>query len=416
MNAVPGGSGERVRAVPGPPPARFAALAVPGYRRFVAGQGVSLVGSWTETVAQAVLVLSVTHSGVMLGVVAALRYLPVLLLSPYAGLVVDRHDRRRVLVLVEALSGVLALTLGVVVLTGHEAPWVVPVFALGFGLLSAVENPARMAFVPELVPREALHSAVTLNSVLANVGRALGPLVAATLVGTVGVGWCFVADAASFGVVVLTLLSIDGRGLRREGTVARERGQVRAALRVVRATPDLVAPLAMMAVVGALTYEYEVSLPLLAEHGLRAGTHEYALLTAGFGVGAVLAGIVLVVRPLTGSGRLVVVSVAYAVALAALAASPTRQVADVVVVLVGACSIAFLTTGNSTVQLAAPPGMRGRVTSLWTTAFLGSTPVGALIVGAVGQWFGGRATVVVAACACLAAAALGSVLRRRTRA
>jgi len=391
---------------------RFVALEVPNYRRFISGQGVSLVGSWTETVAQGVLVLNLTGSPFDLGVLAAIRYLPVLLLAPYAGVVVDRHDRRRTLLVTQSSLAVLALAFGIVVLTDHQTLLLAMVVAVAFGVLTAVDNPARMALIPELVGREALHSAVTLNSILANVGRGIGPVVAAALIGSVGIGWCFIANAGSFVLVIVLLLSLRTAGIRSEGRIPRERGQLRSALRVVRSDRQLLGPLAMMTVVGTLTYEYEVSLPVFGEHSLAGGPDEYAWLTAGFGAGSIAAGVFLLFRPQTGLTRMIVITVGYALALAVTAVAPSTLVANVTIVIVGAFSIGFLTTGNSTVQLFAPAGMRGRVTSLWTTAFLGTTPLGAVLVGGVGQAFGGRASVGVASVACLVAVVVGLIVRR----
>jgi len=391
---------------------RFVALEVPNYRRFISGQGVSLVGSWTETVAQGVLVLNLTGSPFDLGVLAAIRYLPVLLLAPYAGVVVDRHDRRRTLLVTQSSLAVLALAFGIVVLTDHQTLLLAMVVAVAFGVLTAVDNPARMALIPELVGREALHSAVTLNSILANVGRGIGPVVAAALIGSVGIGWCFIANAGSFVLVIVLLLSLRTVSIRSEGRIPRERGQLRSALRVVRSDRQLLGPLAMMTVVGTLTYEYEVSLPVFGEHSLAGGPDEYAWLTAGFGAGSIAAGVFLLFRPQTGLTRMIVITVGYALALAVTAVAPSTLVANVTIVIVGAFSIGFLTTGNSTVQLFAPAGMRGRVTSLWTTAFLGTTPLGAVLVGGVGQAFGGRASVGVASVACLVAVVVGLIVRR----
>ncbi|MBF4562535.1 MFS transporter [Microbacterium sp. VKM Ac-2870] len=392
------------------------ALRIPNYRRFIAGQGVSLIGSWTETIAQGVLVLQLTNSPLQLGIVAALRYLPVLLFAPYAGVIVDRHDRRRVLITTQSLLGGLSAVLGIAVVLQIISIEAVYVFALSFGVLTALDNPARMALIPELVDREALRDAITLNSILANVGRGVGPVVAAGLLATVGAAWCFFVNAGSFVFVVVALLLIDRSQMHPEGTVPRRGGQLRAALVVARRTPDILGPLAMMAVVGTLTYEFEVSFPLFAERSLDGGAVEYAWLTAAFGAGAVLAGLILIFWPQTGLRQMVWITVAYAAALALAATAPTSLWANAAVVLVGSASIGFLTTGNATIQLAAPAQMRGRITSLWTMAFTGSTPIGALIIGGVGALWGGRSTVYVAAAACAAAALVGwSILRRQPR-
>ena len=184
-------------------PAMFAALAVPNFRRYVSGQALSLIGTWVETVAQALLVLRLTHSGTILGLTTAARYAPVLLLSPYAGLLVDRYSKRRVLLATQAGLGLVSAALGAAVLTGDVRLWQVVVLAVLFGTLSAADNPARQAFVQEMVGHDLVRDAVTLNTTTVNVARVAGPTIAAVLVGTVGIGWCFVVNAVSFGFVIV---------------------------------------------------------------------------------------------------------------------------------------------------------------------------------------------------------------------
>src|SRR5580692_10064008 len=190
-------------------PGMFAALAVPNFRRYVSGQSLSLIGTWVETVAQALLVLRLTHSGTVLGLTTAARYAPLLLLSPYAGLLVDRYPKRHVLLVTQVGLGLVSAALGVAVLTGSVRLWQVIVLAVLFGLFSAVDNPARQAFVQEVVGHDLIRNAVTLNTTLVNVARVIGPTVAAILASTVGLGWCFVVNAVSFGFVVASLLSLD---------------------------------------------------------------------------------------------------------------------------------------------------------------------------------------------------------------
>jgi MFS family permease len=198
-----------------PAPVRpLAAFAVPNYRRFVIGQAVSLVGSWTETVAQALLVLQLTHSGLWLGLATAARYVPVLVLTPYAGLIVDRADKRTMLLITQAALAGLSLALGALVLLGAIQLWMVFAIAIAFGVLTAFDNPARMAFIPEMVGAGLIRNAVTLNSTFVNVGRAVGPVVAASLVAGVEIGWCFVANAVSFAGVLAALLTLDTSQLR----------------------------------------------------------------------------------------------------------------------------------------------------------------------------------------------------------
>src|SRR5580692_10687358 len=269
----------------------FAALAVPNYRRYLGGQSLSLIGTWVETVAQALLVLRLTHSGTILGLTTAARYAPVLLLSPYAGLLVDRYSKRRVLLATQAGLGLVSAALGAAVLTGDVRLWQVVVLAVLFGTLSAADNPARQAFTQEMVGHDLVRDAVTLNTTTVNVARVIGPTIAAVLVGTVGIGWCFVVNAASFGFVIVSLLSLDTRRLYPVPPVPRGRGQLRAGLRYAASVPAIIRPLLMMALVGTFTFEFEVSLPLLAETTFHGTSTTYSWLIGALGAGAVAGGL-----------------------------------------------------------------------------------------------------------------------------
>jgi MFS family permease len=388
-------------------PTRFAALAVPNFRRYVSGQSLSLIGTWVETVAQALLVLQLTHSGTILGLTTAARYAPVLLLSPYAGLLVDRHSKRRVLLATQAGLGLVSATLGVLVLTGNVRLWQVVVLAVLFGIFSAVDNPARQAFVQEMVGRDLVRDAVTLNTTTVNVARVIGPAIAAVLVGTVGIGWCFVVNAASFGFVIVSLLSLNTRRLYPVPPVPRGRGQLRAGLRYAAGVPAIIRPLLMMALVGTFTFEFEVSLPLLAETTFHGTAATYSWLIGALGAGAVLGGLYAARSARIGVARLVKAAIGYAIAVGLVAVAPTLATAIAACVLVGVASIMFLTTGNATIQLASDPEYRGRVTALWSMALVGSTPIGSPIIGALSDVAGPRYALGLGAAACLAAAVLG---------
>ncbi|MFE4371310.1 MFS transporter [Streptomyces sp. NPDC056835] len=385
----------------------FAALAVPNFRRYVSGQALSLIGTWVETVAQALLVLRLTDSGTALGLTTSARFLPVLLLSPYAGLIVDRYDKRRLLILTQVGLGLVSTVLGVSVLAGTITLWQVVVLALLFGIFSAADNPARQAFVGEVVGPSLLRNAVTLNSTLVNVARVLGPTIAAVLVTTVGIGWCFIANAASFSFVVLSLLSLNTRHLHTGAHAPRAKGQLRAGLRYARNHNSIARPLLMMAVVGTFTFEFEVSLPLLAHDTFHGVETTYNWLIGSLGAGAVAGGLYAARASHTGVPFLVRIACAYAASVVFLALSPTVPVAIVACVCVGAASVIFLTTGNATVQLASSPQYRGRVTALWSTALVGSTPIGSPVIGAVSDAAGPRYSLALGAAACVAAALIG---------
>jgi MFS family permease len=385
----------------------FAALAVPNFRRYVSGQALSLIGTWVETVAQALLVLKLTHSGTILGLTTAARYAPILLLSPYAGLLVDRYPKRRVLLATQIGLGLVSAALGAAVLAGDIRLWQVVVLAVLFGILSAVDNPARQAFVQEVVGRDLVRNAVTLNTTSVNVARVIGPTVAAVLVSTVGIGWCFVVNAASFGFVIVSLLRLDTRRLYPVPPVPRGRGQLRAGLRYAARVPAIIRPLLMMALVGTFTFEFEVSLPLLAETTFHGSSTTYSALIGALGAGAVVGGLYAARSARTGVARLIRASIGYAIAVGLVAVAPTLATAIAACVLVGVASVIFLTTGNATIQLASDPEYRGRVTALWSMALVGTTPIGSPIIGALSDVAGPRSALGLGAAACLAAVIVG---------
>jgi MFS family permease len=228
----------------------FAALAVPNFRRFLAGQAVSLVGTWTEAVAQALLVLRLSHSGAVLGLITAARFAPTLVLSPYGGVLADRYPKRRVLAVTQVGLALVSLALGLLVVANAVRLWEVAVLATLFGVLAAVDNPARLSFVGEMVDRQRLRNAVTLNTTIVNVARAVGPAIAGVLVVTVGIGACFLVNAASFTAVLLALATLDGSQLHPAGPKAPARGWLRDGLRYARRRPEILAPLLMMTLIG----------------------------------------------------------------------------------------------------------------------------------------------------------------------
>jgi MFS family permease len=388
------------------------ALHNPNFRRYFTGQAVSLVGTWMQTVAQSWLVLTLTGSATALGVVVALQTLPVLLLGPYGGVVADRVDKRRLMIGLQTAMGVLALVLGVLTLTGAVRLWMVFALALALGLCNCFENPARQSFVLEMVGPADLRNAVSLNSVLVNAARAVGPAVAGIIIATGGTGVCFLINAVSFAAVVASLVRLDVSSLTRSVPTPRAAGQLRAGFAYVRRTPTIGVPLLMMALVGCLAYEFQVTLPVLADTTFHGGSQTYGFMTAAMGVGAVVGGLAVAARGRTGVPVLVTTAALFALVMTLVALAPTLPVELVALTLLGAVSVAFLSCGNSTLQLAADPQMRGRVMALWAVAFLGSTPVGGPVAGAVSEAFGARAGLLLGAAACLVAAGLGLLVVR----
>jgi MFS family permease len=390
----------------------FGSLRVPNYRLYFAGQVVSITGSWMQRVAQSWLVLHLSGSGLALGLVNALQFMPILLIGAWGGLYADRLDKRRVLMVTQALMGLLALVLGVVALTGMARLWMVYVLALLLGLVTALDNPARQSFVMEMVGRQQLSNAVSLNSAVFTSARVVGPALAGLLITAVGTGWCFVINAVSFAAVLLALAAMDPTRLDRAEAPARSRGQVLEGLRFVWSRPDLRVPLALLAVVGTLALNFTVVLPLLARDTFHGDAGTYGTLFSVLGVGS-LAGALFTAARREPSARLLLGSLAlFGGLMLAASAAPTLPLEIAVLIPMGVAALAFQTTTNALIQLRSEPALRGRVMAIYAVVFLGTTPIGAPIVGWVAETFGARSGFALGGAAVLVAAAAGLWLAR----
>jgi MFS family permease len=374
----------------------FRALRHRNYRLFLTGQVASLSGTWMQTVAQAWLVLKLTNSGVALGIITALQFLPLLLFGPLGGLVADRFDKRRVIMATQSTAGVLALLLGVLTATGAIQLWMVGVMAFALGLVTALDNPSRLSFVHDMVGPEDLPNAVSLNTVTFNASRIVGPGIAGVIIAAFGIAPCFFVNAASYGAVVVALALMRPAELQPAPRAVRgEKGQLRAGLRYVWADTALRTPLLMMAVIGTLAYEFQVSLPLLARYTFHGDASTYGALTSVIGAGAVLGGLAAASHGRPSPARVVGSALAFGVLMLGAAAMPTLGGELLILPLMGAASITFIAVANASLQLAAEPHMRGRVMALWSVAFFGTTPIGGPIVGWIGQAYGARAAIAL---------------------
>jgi MFS family permease len=391
----------------------FSALRIANFRRFFVGQSTSLVGTWMQSVAQSWLVFTLTHSPTAIGAVVAFQTLPVLVLGPYGGVIADRVDKRRLMIVLQSLMGVQALVLGLLAVTHVVRFWEVCVLAVVLGLNNTFENPARQSFVLEMVGPDELRNAVSLNSTMVNAARAVGPAVAGLLIATVGVGVCFLVNAASFVAVVYSLVSMDKSKLMPSEPSPRARGQLREGFRYIAGRPRLLVPLLMMAIVGTLAYEFQVTLPVVAKQTFHGGAPVYGFLTASMGAGAVLGGLVTATRGRTGLRTMTMAGALFGMAILLAAVSPALGLEIVALAAVGWASVTFLATGNSTLQLEAAPNMRGRVMSLWAVAFLGSTPVGGPLIGWVVATSNARIGLGVGGVSCLVAAGIGLIAMGR---
>ncbi len=391
----------------------FKSMHVRNFRLFFGGQLISQIGNWLTMIAMTLLVLSITGNGLAVGIMAACQFLPVLLIGPWAGLIADRSDKRRLLFIVQVVAMLQSFALAALAFM-RPTP-LIPLYlvALVGGVTVAFDNPARRAFVTEMVPDEDMNNAVSLNSALMTSSRIFGPALAGLLIHLYGYGWCFLVDAFSYIAVLVCLAMMRTSELRPTAVAVRAKGQVREGLRYVRTVPELWIPLAMMALVGTFAFNFNVVIPLFVEKSLSGSAAQFTLVLSAMSVGSLIGALSVARRKSISIRDVVVASLIFGAAMTLFSFAPTLGVAFPVAPLVGFGSISFLTASTAIVQIFAAPNMRGRVLALQAMVFLGSTPIGGPILGAVSDAWGARAGLIVGALACFAAAAFGVVAGRR---
>lgn len=390
----------------------FSSLYVRNYRLYYIGQIVSTSGTFMQSVAQAWLVLKLTNSGPALGITTALQYLPILFLGPYGGVIADRVSKRRILYITQSLFGLQALILGALVMTSVVRVWMVYVLAFSYGIITVFDNPTRQTFYVELVGTDNLRNAVTLYSTLVNLARIIGPAIAAAVIAAFGLGPCFLINGVSYLAVVIMLGMMRASELLVTPPAPRAKGQIREGFRYVRSTPILLSTLLVMAIIGTLTFEFQVSLPLIAQFTFHGDASSYALLTGSMGFGAAFGGILFAGRKTIKRRQLITSSLLFGLAVLSASFMPSLLLSALALVFVGMASINFSSLGNSILQLESSPQMRGRVMSLWSVAFLGSTTFGGPIVGWFAQVAGARWGLALGGIAALLAAAVAVITLR----
>jgi MFS family permease len=391
----------------------FASLQHRNFRLFFTGQFISQVGNWLTLVAQTLLVLDLTDSGIALGVLAAAQFGPILVLGPWAGLVADRSDKRRLLLVVQTVAMGQSFLLAALAFSGEPPVGAIYAVAVLGGVCMAFDNPARRSFVVDMVDPDRINNAVSLNSALMTSSRVVGPALAGLLVSTVGFGWAFLGDGLSYLAVIAGLWMMRTSELRAAPVTPRGRGQVRAGLRYVRSEPELFVPMAMLAVIGTLSYNFQTVFPLFVTRDLGSSDALFTALFSVVSVGSLIGALVTARRREIGVRQVGLAAVGYGVAMAAMALAPNVAVALALGVVLGLASISFIVSSTAIVQLRSAPEMRGRVLAIQAMLFLGSTPVGGPIVGWVAEQFGARYSVGLGAAAALLAGAWGLAAARR---
>ena len=392
----------------------FVSLRSRNFRLFFSGQLISQVGNWITLVASTLLVLHLTHNGFAVGLLGAAQFLPVLVIGPFAGLIADRVDKRRLLVTTQSLALCQSLALAVIAFAPH--PSLIGIYAVAFvgGIITAFDNPPRRAFVVEMVPERDINNAVSLNSALMTGSRVIGPALAGLLATTVGYGWCFTVDALSYLAVIGGLVAMRTAELRRSPVAVRGPGQVREGIRYVRGIPELRIVVVVMAIVGTFAFNFNTVVPLFVTRSLHGSDAEFTLLFSVISLGSVCGALTMARRALVSIRQVMFASLAFGVAMVVIAPMPGLWASYPAAFAIGITSIAFMTTSTAVIQFRAAPEMRGRVLALQTMVFLGSTPIGGPLLGALIDVTDARVGMLVGGAAALAAGFYGLGAIRRS--
>jgi MFS family permease len=393
----------------------FRALSVRNYRLYFTGQVLSNTGTWMQRVAQDWLVLTLSGgSGVALGITTGLQFLPYLFFALWGGTLADRISRRRLLMWTQGLMGLLALALGVVAITGHATVALVYLFAFLLGCVSAVDNPARQAFVNEIVGPASLHNAIALNSASFNLARLVGPALAGVLVAAVGSGWVFLLNAASYAVTIVALVLMRTSELRRK---EMQTGQVKLVqgLRYLRRHRDLVMVLFLVFGVGTFGLNYQITMALMANQQFDVGAAGFGIMSTALALGA-LVGSLLAARRGRSTMRLVAgAALVFGAVEGVVGLSPTYVVMLAVLPFAGVCALTFTTAAQSYLQSNADGWVRGRVLGIYTLVFFGGTPLGAPVIGWAAEQFGPRSGLIGGGVATVLWTVAALLLLRRQR-
>ena len=392
----------------------FSSLSDRNYRVYFLGSAVSVSGTWMQRVAQDWLVLQLTHSGVALGVSSALQFAPVLVLGAWGGAVIDRVDRRRLLLLTQLLSALLAAVLALVCATGVVTLWMVYALTLGLGVVTVFDSPARQTFVAEMVGTDKVINAQSLYSTVHNGGRLIGPALAGIVIAWLGVASAFALNALSFVAMIVALGSMNVGALLSVPPTARAPRQVREGFTYLWTHRELRASLILVAIVGVFGQNFRVVLPLLAQNTYHGGAQSYGYLTSALGLGAVIGALGSATRSRSSLRGLLLTCLAFGAVNTLVVAAPSFALVLALIVGVGITNIIFNTVGRTLMIISSEPAMRGRVMALYNIVFLGSTPIGGPIVGWACQAWGARSGFVIAGLTAIAGAAAMMVRGRLT--
>lgn len=387
----------------------FASLSIYNYRQLFISQAIALSGTWMQIVALGWLGLQLTGSGSQLGLIVAAQFLPLLLFAPWGGLLADRSDKKRILQYTQYAYIVTSLILGVLVLANLMEIWMLYCFALALGFVRVFEMPARQTIISELVAPDHLKNAISLNASVNNLARAIGPSIGGIIIAATNIGFCFFFNAATYVIAALILRTIRDGDMMRSIPASRAAGQLRAGWRYVWQTPLIRDLMIMIALIGTFTFEFQISLALMAKETFGSDASGYAALMSAFGLGAAIGGVVAASRKETGPAAFLSFGALSGFSILLASIAPSLGLAIAGLILVGFFTVNMVSTANSMIQLEAHPEMRGRVMAIWSMAMMGSTPIGGPIIGWIGEYTDARIALATGGAAMLIAVIYGYI-------
>ena len=398
-----------------PPGGMFRALAEPNYRTYLAGSFVSNIGTWMQRVAQDWLVLELSGgSGIALGITTGLQFLPMLLLSPYGGLIADRFNKQKILKLTQVWLALCATALGVLAVTGVATTVHVYAIAFAFGLGTAFDNPARQSFVPEVAGRDNLPNAIGLNSATFHAARIIGPALAGIVIAAIGSGWAILANAVSYLAFIGALLIMDSRLLRITPPTPRAKRQIREGLTYILSQPAMLLVISVVFFVGTFGMNFQMTSALMAQQEFHRGAQDYGILGTFMAVGSLAGALIAARRRAAPSGRLVVImAVVFGFLEIGSGLAPSYAAYAATLPVLGLVTLLTLTATNASIQLGVDPLRRGRVMSLYIMVLMGSTAIGSPIIGWIGQAMGPRWTLIIGGAVTVIGVLASSMLLRR---
>ncbi len=387
----------------------FASLSVYNYRQLFISQAIALSGTWMQIVALGWLGLQLTGSGGQLGLIVAAQFLPLLLFAPWGGLLADRSDKRMILQYTQYAYIVTSVILGLLVVSGVIEVWMLYCFAIALGIVRVFEMPARQTIISELVEPDHLKNAISLNASVNNLARAIGPSIGGIIIAATSIGFCFFFNAATYIAASYMLNTMREKDIKRSTPASYASGQLREGWKYVWRTPLIRDLMIMIALIGTFTFEFQISLALMAKDVFESDAGGYAALMSAFGFGAAIGGVIAASRKETGPTAFLGFGAlsGFSILLASMAPSLGLGIAGLI--LVGFFTVNMVSTANSMIQLEAHPEMRGRVMAIWSMAMMGSTPIGGPIIGWIGELFDARLALATGGAAMLIAVVYGYI-------